>query len=85
MAWDKQKAERFGETLKDLRGAKGFTQESLAWHAGTTKNQIQLLESGKASGNQGVDRPSNPRITSLMGLADALDMSLAELMEAADL
>lgn len=85
MAWDEEKAERFGAVLKALRGKTKLSQESLAWNAGITKNQVQLIESGRASGRKGDAQPSNPRLSTLTGLADALGITVAELMKAADL
>lgn len=83
--WNETKAQQFGETLKKLRSASGLSQESLAHQAGITKNQLQLLESGRASGRKDDSGPSNPRMTTLDGLAEVFGISVSELMAEAEL
>lgn len=83
--WTTQEAERFGLTLRRLRDEHDLTQENLAHKAGITKNQVQLLEGGRASGRKGEAGPSNPRISTLMGLATAFDMKISELLAEAAL
>lgn len=78
--WTTKEAEQFGLTLRRLRDQHGLTQESLAHAAGITKNQVQLLEGGRASGRKGEAGPSNPRISTLMGLATAFGMSISALL-----
>ncbi|WP_199399164.1 helix-turn-helix domain-containing protein [Zhihengliuella sp. ISTPL4] len=66
--------------VRALRQESGLTQEMLADRVGITKNQLQLIEAGRsASGNQGV-APSNPRMTTVFGIADAFDLSVEQLM-----
>lgn len=78
--WDENSASRLGDTLRRLRGARGLSQESLAYQAGITKNQLQLIESGRASGRKGEAGPSNPRMATLVGLAGVLGVSVEHLM-----
>lgn len=78
--WDEQSASRLGDTLRQLRNARGLSQESLAYQAGITKNQLQLIESGRASGRKEEVGPSNPRMATLSGLAGVLGVSVAQLM-----
>lgn len=79
VVWDEESASRLGGTLRRLRGARGLSQESLAYQAGITKNQLQLIESGRASGRKDESGPSNPRMATLSGLARVLGVSVAEL------
>lgn len=78
--WDEDSATRLGGTLRDLRNARGLSQESLAYQAGITKNQLQLIEAGRASGRKDEVGPSNPRMATLSGLAKVLGVTVAELM-----
>ena len=89
MPWNEETAARLGVTLVRLRADRDLTQEKLAYAAGVTKNQVQLLEAGRGSGRKessdGQARPSNPGIATLAGLADALGLTVAELMAEAKL
>ncbi len=82
MVWDEESAQRLGVTLGELRKARGLSQESLAYQAGITKNQLQLIEAGRTTGRANSAGPSNPRMSTLTGLADVLGTSVAELLEA---
>lgn len=62
-----------------------MSQESLAHQAGITKNQLQLIETGRASGRKGESGPSNPRMATLAGLANALDLDVSDLLKSANL
>jgi len=59
----------FGELLKSIRIAKGFTQESLADKIGVKKQTISRYENS--------DR--EPNVRTAKRIADALGVSLAEL------
>lgn len=83
--WDEPSAQRLGATVRRLRGERGLSQESLAHAAGVTKNQIQLLEAGRSSGRKDAVGPSNPRFSTLAGLAEALGMTVSELVAEAGL
>lgn len=85
MAWGTDEAERFGIALQRLRHERGLTQEQLAYAAGITKNQVQLLEAGRASGRKEEVGASNPRVKTLAGLAESLGLSLTQLLAEADL
>ncbi|WP_442918600.1 helix-turn-helix domain-containing protein [Leucobacter sp. MMO-75] len=65
--------------IKQLRKDQNTTQEALAYRAGITKNQVQLLEAGRGSARED-GPPSNPRATTLFGLADALGVTPADLL-----
>lgn len=83
--WDDNKARRLGEALRAYRHASGLSQESLAHEAGITKNQLQLLEAGRSSGRKDATGPSNPRMTTLDGLAGVFGVTVAELLSGANL
>lgn len=85
MVWDEKSAKRLGVTLGDLRKARGLSQEALAYQAGITKNQLQLIEAGRTTGPAKTAGPSNPRLSTLAGLADVLDTSVADLLAASDI
>lgn len=78
--WDDKKAKQLGAILQELRHARGLSQESLAYQAGITKNQLQLIEAGRSTGRKGEAGPSNPRMSTLAGLSDVLGVSVAQLM-----
>lgn len=85
MVWDETRAKRFGAALRARRVEKGLSQEALAFRAGVTKNQVQLIEAGRSSGRVEAAGPSNPRLSTLTGLADVLGLQPSELLELADL
>ncbi|WP_394941864.1 helix-turn-helix domain-containing protein [Psychromicrobium sp. YIM B11713] len=81
MRWDSSAAKQFGLVLRQLREEHGLSQETLAFRAGITKNQVQLIESGKGSGRKEAMTPSNPRLSTLIGIASVLEISVHELLE----
>ncbi|WP_404474152.1 helix-turn-helix domain-containing protein [Microbacterium aerolatum] len=78
--WNEETAGQLGATLRRLRNESGLSQESLAYQAGITKNQLQLIEAGRSTGRKEGTGPSNPRMATLVGLADVLGISVARLM-----
>lgn len=85
MQWTEEKAKRLGAALLRLREQGGISQETLAYSAGMTKNQYQLIEGGRASGRKDSVAPSNPSLSTLAGLAWALGMSVSKLLKEAKL
>lgn len=83
--WDQEKATTLGVTLRRLRLEKGLSQEALAYQSGITKNQLQLIESGRASGRRDEAGSSNPRMATLIGFADVLGVAASEILRSADL
>jgi transcriptional regulator with XRE-family HTH domain len=69
-----QPEQAFGETLRELRMAKGWSQETLAFEAGLDRTYISLLERGQRS----------PTITTLYSLAAALGLSFPDLAHKID-
>lgn len=85
MTWTKAEAKKFGFTVRALRQERDLSQERLAFTAGLTKNQLQLIEAGRNSGRRDSDGPSNPRVSTLAGLAEVLGLSISELLAKAEL
>lgn len=85
MTWDEASAKRLGASLRQLREQRDLTQESLAFRAGVTKNQIQLIEAGRSSGRREAIGPSNPRLSTLSGIAEVLGLPVSALLADADL
>ncbi len=61
-----------GDRLRRLRAERGLTQEQLAERAGLSVDMIKKLEQGQRQ---------SARLTTLVALADALDVTLAELTD----
>ena len=85
MPWDANHARRYGATLRRLRQERGLSQEALAYRAGITRNQLQLIENGRASSRKDSDTPSNPRASTFTGLAEVLGVTVSEMFTDADL
>jgi transcriptional regulator with XRE-family HTH domain len=60
---------RFGHRVRELRIAKGMTQETFADYCGFARTYMSRIETGGA----------NPSLDAIKVLADALSVSLAEL------
>jgi transcriptional regulator with XRE-family HTH domain len=65
---------RLGRAIRKLREAAGATQEDLAYHAGISTGSLSRIECSQ----------SNPTWTTVSRVAAALDVSLRELVEAAE-
>ncbi len=63
---------QIGKRVRQLREAKGLTQEALAAKSGLHRVYLAQLEIG---------RNQNPQLETLQRLAKALGVSLAELLE----
>ena len=61
--------ERFGERVRELRVAKGLSQEELAFKAGVHRTYLGGIERGER----------NPSLKNITTIAKALDISLSEL------
>lgn len=70
--------------LRRLRARRGLTQEALAFRAGISKNHVQLIESGRASGRRNTLRPANPGLSTLHALSLALEVDISELLDRFD-
>jgi transcriptional regulator with XRE-family HTH domain len=60
--------------VRFLREQRGWTQEGLAWEAQLTVGSLARIELGQA----------DPRWSTVMGIIDALGISLADLVIAVD-
>lgn len=85
MPWSEPTAKEFGAALRRLREERGLSQETLAFRSGVTKNQVQLIEAGRSSGRRDALGPSNPRMSTLCGMADALGVPVSVLLATAGL
>jgi transcriptional regulator with XRE-family HTH domain len=74
------RAQAFSDQLKRLRDARGLTQEKLAERAGISRSRLQLLEWNRKD-TRSKDGPANPTLDVVWQLADALEVSLAELVD----
>jgi transcriptional regulator with XRE-family HTH domain len=63
--------QRFGARVRELRVAKGFSQESFAAHCGLDRTYVGGIERGER----------NLALRNIESLAKALDMTIAELMK----
>lgn len=70
--WDKEEAlMKFGEHVRKLRKSKGLSQDQVAANSKSlTKATISDIENGKR----------NPEFTTIIDLANGLDLPLAELV-----
>ena len=67
-------AYRFGARVRDLRVAKGYTQEAFADRCGFFRTYLSRVETGRA----------NPTLNAIEVIADALGLSIAELFRQAE-
>ena len=63
--------EAFGAVLRELRTARGITQERLAFNADLDRTFISLLERGQRQ----------PSLATIFGLAQALQLSPSEIVQ----
>jgi transcriptional regulator with XRE-family HTH domain len=74
MARAEQPQAGLGKAVRQLREKQGLTQEALAHEAGVTTGTLSMIERGH----------SNPAWGTARRIAEALDISLAELARAAE-
>ena len=67
-------AQRFGARVRDLRLAKGYTQEAFADRCGFFRTYLSRIETGRA----------NPTLNAIEVIADALGLSITELFRQAE-
>ena len=72
-------ARELAQRLLVRREASGFTQEQVAERAHLSRNHYQLLESGLSDRKK--KTPSNPRLSTLVDLASALECSVVDLVD----
>ncbi|KAB1155304.1 helix-turn-helix transcriptional regulator [Tenacibaculum aiptasiae] len=62
--------QKLGARIKQLREEKGIDQKSFAFDCEIGRTQLYMIENGK----------TNPRLLTLMKIADGLEMSVSELL-----
>lgn len=72
-------AEALARQLRRLRDAAGMTQEQVAQEAEIHRNHYQLLESALSDRHKGT--PANPRLSTLVALADVLHTTVPDLVD----
>lgn len=77
-ALEKALARELGLRLQAQRHEAGRSQEDVALEAGISRNHYQLLESGLSDRAKG--SPANPRLSTLLDLASALDCEVCKLV-----
>ena len=68
---EQQYLEKLGSKIKTLREAKGFDQKAFAFECGIGRTQLYMIENGK----------TNPRLLTLLKIAQGLEVSVSELLE----
>ncbi len=76
---DRDIALAFAVRLRRRREEKELTQEKAAEAAGVSRNHYQLLESGLS--DRAKKSPANPRLSTLLELARALDCTVGDLAD----
>lgn len=71
-------ARELGLNLHRLRVARGLSQERLAHMAGISGNTVHFYEKGEARPGA----PMNPRLFTLVALAQVLEVTVTELLPA---
>ena len=61
--------QKFGEKIRELRRAKGLSQEELAFRAGIHRNYLGGIERGER----------NPALDNIAAIAEALGIDISEL------
>ncbi len=67
-------SQRFGTRVRDLRLAKGYTQEAFADRCGFFRTYLSRIETGRA----------NPTLNAIEVITDALGLSITELLRQAE-
>lgn len=70
-------AKGFAERLQQLRWERDLSQERMAALAGLSSNSYYLMEKGESRPGT----PANPHLKTLIGLANAFEISLVEMLD----
>ena len=62
---------KLGDKIKILREEKGLDQKTFAFECEISRTQLHMIESGK----------TNPRLLTLMKIANTLEISLSKLID----
>ena len=71
-------AAALGVRLRQIREARGWSQETVAHRAGISRNHLQLIEQGLSDRTS--RSPFNPHLSLLMALCRALEVDLASVV-----
>lgn len=63
--------QKLGSRIKELREEKGMDQKSFAFDCGIGRTQLYMIENGK----------TNPRLLTLMKIADGLEITLSDFLK----
>ena len=72
----KDYARELGINIARARTAKGYSQDRVAAEAGLSRFTYWKLEQGESN----PDTPANPRLRSILAVAQALDVELTDLL-----
>jgi transcriptional regulator with XRE-family HTH domain len=68
---DSKYFKKLGQKIKELREQKGLDQKAFAFDCEIGRTQLHMIENGK----------TNPRLLTLMKIANTLEISLATLFD----
>jgi len=80
-------AAQLGQRVRSRREQMGWTQEKLAEATGMSRNQIQNIENNRNNTKDpttGKPGPGNARLETIFLLAEALEVSVHDLIDAGD-
>lgn len=69
-------SEKLADRLRNLRDAKGWSQEYVAHRAGISAYTYQKFEKGESKPGT----PMNPRLYTLLALANVFEINISELL-----
>jgi transcriptional regulator with XRE-family HTH domain len=79
-------ASALGSRIRAVREEQRMTQEDLAHRAGISRNQVQNIEASRNNTRDNDGRPApgpgNPRLSTLVMIARALDVPITRLLPA---
>ena len=75
---ERRLADALAARLRELRSAKGLSQEAVAHAAGIHRNHYQLLESGLSDRKK--QSPANPRLSTLVALCRVYGTTVPDLV-----
>jgi transcriptional regulator with XRE-family HTH domain len=75
---ERRLADALAGRLRELRSAKGLSQEAVAHAAGIHRNHYQLLESGLSDRTK--HSPANPRLSTLVALCEVYGTTVPDLV-----
>ncbi|MCI1675557.1 MAG: helix-turn-helix domain-containing protein [Ancrocorticia sp.] len=76
---ERQLAVLFARTIRKRRLELGLSQEEVAIRAGLDRNHYQLMESARS--DRKTNKAVNPRLYTIVRLADALEMPVDDLVK----